>query len=245
VALLTGKTLRVRPLLRYRLVLCLILSVVLPIIVEVVDPKAGLIGLHLLGQELLHLLLFTDRYLESSMTPHHFLIRIMSRNRGCSRMTRIMVIILRTVFCVRLVFLACYGPLSQLGRIVGPTSLRLLIHLLLIPLVAFCSASPKLFRARWILLLLPFKLIRLLEEVIRRHGDATSGGFGTLTMQILLDLHGLISLHRVKRVRLLDAQTMRFQAVIRRVRASVEGRRGSLFLLSTAGLTHGLPWLFF
>jgi hypothetical protein len=66
-----------------------------------------------------------------------------------------MVIILGTVFRGWLVFLPCDGPLSQLGRVVSPSSLRLLFF----PLVALRSASTKLFRTRRLLLLLPFKLV--------------------------------------------------------------------------------------
>jgi len=77
VALLPLKTLRVWPLFRHLLSLPLTLSLVLlPVVVEIVDPKTGLLRLDLLRQKLLHLLLLAHRYLESPMTADQVRVRI-------------------------------------------------------------------------------------------------------------------------------------------------------------------------
>ena len=55
------------------MLLCLtliLLPIVLPVVVEVVDPETRLLRLDFLRQELLHLLFLTDRYLERTMTAH-------------------------------------------------------------------------------------------------------------------------------------------------------------------------------
>ena len=163
-ALLPLKTLRVGPLLRHWISLPSSRALVLlTVVVEVVNPQTSLFWFDFLGQELLHLLLLTHRYLESPVAPGHILVRIHARtNSRRRRMTHVMLSVLRTVLGGR--FIIFVGP-GQLRRISCPAATSLRLRRLLFPFVAFCGVPLELFRARGVLLFLllaSLKLVRLL-----------------------------------------------------------------------------------